>query len=185
EVRSHQKSVGSYTNKSNNREVREVKVENLPQARNFNRSDIRVENGKNFSADRMIYHPNSNARLSAVRHNNSQYYLDNGYYYQMRNNRYYRVSAPVGLMVPSLPHGYMKIFIGPQTYYHYHGTYYRWANNYYYVVEPPIGAIVHALPMDYMKIYINGRVYYEYFGVVYQKIRYRGHIAYQVVGYLN
>lgn len=103
----------------------------------------------------------------------------------MRNNRYYRVSAPVGMMVPSLPHGYMKIFIGPQAYYHYHGTYYRWANNYYYVVEPPIGAIVHALPMDYMKIYINGRVYYEYFGVVYQKIRYRGHIAYQVVGYLN
>lgn len=60
-VRSHQNSVRSNSNNSNNREVREVKVENLPQARNFNRSDIRVENGKNFSADRMIYHPNSNA----------------------------------------------------------------------------------------------------------------------------
>src|SRR5690625_8024979 len=83
----------------------------------------------------MIYHPNSNARLSAVRHNNNQYYLDNGYYYQMRNNRYYRVSAPVGMMVPSLPHGYMKIFIGAQPYYHYHGTYYRWVNNHYYVVR--------------------------------------------------
>lgn len=173
------------SNPSNNSAVRDVRVDNLPKAQNFNRSAVRVEDGKRFTSDRTIFHPNSNARLSAVRHNNNQYYLDNGYYYQMRNNRYYRVSAPVGMMMPSLPHGYMKMYIAGHQFYHYHGTYYRWVNNHYYVVEPPIGAIVGVLPMDYMKIYINGRVYYEYFGVVYQRIWYRGHRAYQVVGYLN
>lgn len=182
--RGTQNSVRS-SNSSNNIAISEVKVEKLPKAQKFNKSAVRIENGNKFTSNRIVYHPNSNAKFNVVRHKNNQYFLDNGYYYQKRNQRYYRVLAPVGMMFSSLPHGHLKIFIGAQQYYHYHGTYYRWKNNHYYVVNPPIGAIVHALPKDYLKIHINGGVYYEYFGVVYQKIKYRGHRAYQIVGYLD
>jgi len=167
---------------SSNEKVRTVRVENLPKVRNFDRNTIRYESG---SARRVIYHNNNNANFNHVTFNHNQYYLDNGYYYQYSNNRYMRVVAPVGFYLPTLPMGYTNIYIGGSQYYYYGGTYYNWHNGNYYVVQPPVGAIVYALPADYEKVYINGDRFYEYFGVLYQKVHYRGHRAYQVVGYLN
>ncbi len=169
-------------NTSSDENSKIIRVENQPKARNFDRNSVRFENG---STRRVIYHNNNNANFNHVTYNHNQYYLDNGYYYQLYNNRYRRVMAPVGFYIHTLPIGYTNIYIGGNQYYYYNGTYYNRYNSNYYVVQPPVGAIVYALPADYEKVYINGQKYYEYFGVLYQKVYYYGDRAYQVVGYLN
>lgn len=180
-VRNSSIDARSSANPRANQGVRSTNVEKIPEVQNFNKSNVRYANS---NPNRNQYHANNNAKFRQIRYNNYNYYMDDGYYYQYYDNRYKRVAAPFGMMVPTLPYGYSNIYISGNQYYYANGTYYSWDRANYYVIQPPVGAIVFALPPYSEKVYINGRKYYEYDGAIYARVNFQGQRAYQVIGYI-
>ena len=158
-----------------------IRIDRQPEAQNFSRNSVRFTRS---TSERTIYYSGNTGNFDAVRHNNYNYYMDNGYFYQFQNNRYRRVAAPFGMRIHQLPQNHLNIYIGGSHYHYYHGTFYVLDYDSFYVVQPPVGAIVSVLPADYERVFINGRRYYEYFGVLYAKVNFNGRRAYQVMGYL-
>ncbi|WP_455202533.1 DUF6515 family protein [Kaarinaea lacus] len=72
------------------------------------------------------------------------YFYLGGVFYQSFGTGYIVVGAPIGVLVPSLPVGFIEFSIGPSSYYYVNDTYYVWdiPRQSYLVVEKPVGADV-------------------------------------------
>jgi len=112
------------------------------------------------------------------------YRYQEGYYYQPYGGTFRYVTPPFGLMISTLPMGYMSFNMGPNPYYYYGGTYYRpRPNNKYEVVAPPLGAVVSKLPPTAKVAVIDGRKYYQDNGTYYEEsIGSNNKLEYTVVG---
>ena len=77
---------------------------------------------------------------TVIRFGSHNYGFHNGLYYRSYNNRFRVVSAPIGIVVNSIPSSRHRFIHGGIDYFYSHGTYYRSIGNRYQVVRPPIGA---------------------------------------------
>jgi hypothetical protein len=122
------------------------------------------------------------------------YYYGGGYYYEPWDRGYRRVSAPIGIIVPSLPPGGVVIVIGGRSYYRYESAWYQPGYSGYEVIPEPIApapapVVIQssqpAAPTDngYEKIIIEGRTYYRRGDTYYKAtVSNNGEIAYSEVG---
>jgi hypothetical protein len=67
----------------------------------------------------------------------SPYWFHDGYYYHHHHGRYFLIGPPLGIVVPILPVGCVRLHFGPTPYYWYAGSYYREAPGGYVVVQKP------------------------------------------------
>ena len=73
-------------------------------------------------------------------HNGKSFFYNNGRFYRHLNGAYLSITAPIGVIVPALPVGYITFSIGPGRFFYYAGVYYRRTANGYVVIEKPAEA---------------------------------------------
>lgn len=114
------------------------------------------------------------------------YYYYDHCYHTLINGVYQVVAAPFGLSILALPQGHITLVVNNQHYYYYDGAYYRNYGTHYEVVRPSVGMIVPYLPYYGVSyVYYNGHPAYYYNGYYYYECKFRGNVAYKVVGYYN
>lgn len=118
-----------------------------------------------------------------VTHKGIRYRYSQGTWYKPQNRGFVVVAAPVGVVIQTLPVGYLRVQVNRVFYYYYNGTYYdRQASGQYVVMSPPGGAIVESIPNGYESIVINGETYYTADGAQYKPVvQDNGEIWYQVI----
>ena len=118
------------------------------------------------------------------------FYYSDGVYYRHHPSGYVVAVPPVGLIVPSLPLGYVVYVRHGITYYYYADVYYVWDTPHrgYRVVEAPDldddyqpGDVVEVLPDGAYSVTIDGVQYYRYHGVYFLQSIQRDRIVYIVV----
>jgi hypothetical protein len=72
-----------------------------------------------------------------VAYHGSHYYFRNGYYYRQNHGRYFLAAAPMGVIVPVMPVGAIRLRFGAARYHYYNGIYYQAAPRGYVVVSRP------------------------------------------------
>ncbi|MGI9627466.1 MAG: DUF6515 family protein [Longimicrobiales bacterium] len=106
-------------------------------------------------------------------------YDDYGYYdeYQEPRGRY-----SLGLVIETLPRGYVSFRYGGSPHYFYDGRFYRRHRRGYVVVAPPRGAHLRRLPRGARSYRRGNAEYKEYRGVVYERARKGRRDGYRVKG---
>ena len=74
-----------------------------------------------------------------------------------------------GMILPTLPEGYLSIAVGGSPYYYDQGVYYTAGPSGYVVAVPPVGAVVPALPPGAEPVVAGPLVYYYAGGAFYQQ----------------
>lgn len=82
--------------------------------------------------------PPGHRRVHSHRHHDHYYY--NGIFYRYYDGHYLVVRPPYGVIVASLPLGYVTLQFGTEVYARYHDVYYRPVPQGYMVVERPVAA---------------------------------------------
>jgi hypothetical protein len=76
----------------------------------------------------------------------SHYYFHDGYYYRHHRGRYFLAPAPLGVVVPVLPPGAVRLHRGGARWYYFGGYYYQEAPQGYVVVSKPDTVYVERTP---------------------------------------
>ncbi|CCH52962.1 hypothetical protein BN8_02010 [Fibrisoma limi BUZ 3] len=150
------------------------------------RQQVTVVHDRYASYPRWGYRTASVPRSATVIHyQRVSYRYVNGIVYRPVGRTFVVVPPPAGLLVPTLPVGFVNIMIGGTPFYYHYGTYYvkPVGQQGYKVVPPPVGARVDSLPQGYGKISLDGKTYYVLNGVYYQaRVNEKGEVEYEVVG---
>ncbi len=132
------------------------------------------------------------------------YHFLNGIFYRPYDQGYRVVSAPIGAIVNTLPHGRVSVVIGGRNYYMYNNIYYLWdgSRRGYRVVDVPrsdyiydrppqsysvgtnhyrSGDIARTLPAGSTPVIIDGVRYYENEGIYFLPKKRNGRTVYKVV----
>jgi hypothetical protein len=73
----------------------------------------------------------------SIVHKGKSYFYTSGRFYKKSKGLYVVVGAPIGVVVPILPIGYVSFGIGPRRYYYFEGIYYRHGTSGYEVIDEP------------------------------------------------
>lgn len=134
-----------------------------------------------------FFHPVGYFRVSlgaaaiSVLLNGSNYWYDQGVFYEPYNNGYQVISAPGGAYISQLPAGYTTVELAGNLYYYFAGTFYATSAQGFVVTDAPPGAIVYDLPEGCSEVQVDGMTYLEYNGTYFQPIMIDGRDAYEVV----
>lgn len=67
----------------------------------------------------------------------ASFWYHEGYYYRRHHGRYLLMDAPRGVVIRTLPVGFVRLHFGPSLYYYSSGVYYQEAPEGYVVVDKP------------------------------------------------
>ncbi len=106
-------------------------------------------------------------------------------YYTQSSGGYTVVSAPVNVVVETLPIGAEEVEMDKDEYYYFGGTFYSQTKEGYKVVNAPDGAIILNIPEGAKEEEIDGNKYVTYNNVYFQPMTQDGKDVYQVVSMVS
>jgi hypothetical protein len=112
----------------------------------------------------------------------SNYYYNEGRYYQKRPEGYVVVRPRAGVVVNVLPSHVTRFTLAAVNFIYAEGVFYRQTQRGYKTVDPPAGAQVDYLPADAQRVIVEGKVYYELDGTLYKKVETEDGFTYEVSG---